>query len=293
MIAYSTFSGGGGVGNRPIIKSTNIPFWGDRQNYPYKILIKDLNTKQYKLLTEIKDIYQPTNLRWSNNSRYLSFSTYSTNTNTNIIYIYDINNNILKKIPLIGYKYDSFPEIVISDDGKKALIVPYESDNKNSYETYSMYLFELDNDVFNINKNVKLKTLSINCVKFMGLDKILFIDTLTNSLIIYEINSKKIVVVDTNVKNFELSSDSKNIAYVKYLPQEGADVYVCKINDFKILNKDLLYKGFLPVKMHWSQDNKKILMRGATYSDVNKDYIQIRNSATDFMNLKYLVIEFQ
>lgn len=147
-----------------------------------------------KLITEINTDYANTfnDLIWSNNSRFFSFSTYSNSTNKYVGYIYDLHNEAFKKINLIDN--NGPPSIYVSNDGTKALITTYYG---YSYNTFSMYLLDLNKNIFSINKNKKLATLSQPHVQFLDSDKILFINEQTNSLSIYNISSKEIAEIDS------------------------------------------------------------------------------------------------
>ncbi|WMM23396.1 hypothetical protein RBU61_10550 [Tissierella sp. MB52-C2] len=246
-----------------------------------KIFNKDLNKNN--IITKLDTLYDSiTALNWSNNSRYLSFAIDSYSRKTSTCYIYDTTNNIIKKIKLKEFSY--FTKLVVSDDGTKGLLTTKDYDPRHSGDVFSLYLIDLDKNTFSRNEENKLATLSNEHAKFIDSNKILFINTQRNSLNLYDLDSKKSIELDNNVKGFETSTDLKNIVYSQVLKQDDIDIYACNINENTISNKELLYKGFMPVNIYWSQDNKKILLAGKTNLSSRPDYTDIN---------EYLTIEFK
>lgn len=258
-----------------------------------KVYVRALKNDKNKLISEINtESYKLSQLRWSKNGRYLTFSVYLQDSHE--VYIYDISKNELKKIPLFGLKYSAFPEIIISDNSEKVIVMAYEDKNQYGQNKFSMYLFGMEEKSFDANKITPMKSLTMPYVEFVNSNKIIYIDKEIGSLNIYDINSNKSLVVDDNVKYFKISSDSRNIAYLRYLSKEGPNIYNCKINDDKIEGKQLLYKGFLPIEMKWSSDSKKILVKGGIYSDFSIEYEQIIRDIKDKpRNYRNLIFEFQ
>lgn len=255
-----------------------------------KVYVKSLKTDENRLISEINaSPQQVSKLRWSKNGRYLTFSVYLQDSYE--VYIYDISKSELKKIPLLGYKSYTLPEIIISDDGKNVIAIVYEGKNKYGEDPFSIYLFSIDGQSFDQNKNKPLKSIAMPYVEFINSNKIIYMNSQNRSLNIYDMNLNKTLLVDDNVKNFKVSSDSSNIAYVRYLPKEGSNIYNCRINNDEVGVKQLLYKGFLPIDIQWSPDSKKILVTGGIYSDSSIKYEQIIRDIND--KPKNLIFEFQ
>lgn len=262
-----------------------------KEEEPLKVMIEEVNTSKkesFLLAKIIMNTYNFHNFKWSNNSRYCSFSGVSEKSNAYNGYIYDIKENNLKEITLVGF--ESQPDIIISEDAAKALVTQYEGYNNSA----SMYLISLDKKSIDKKDCKKIVMAYDGYVKFIDANKFIFMDSSTDFLSMYNLTTDETIKIDNDVRYFNTSGDSKKIVYLKLSEQGVMDTYACRIEENEILNKEMIYRGFFAVNMFWSPDNKKILLYGESYNNLNIDYYEmVRRIYKEYINNEYIIVEFE
>ncbi|MNJ36007.1 hypothetical protein D3C77_307780 [compost metagenome] len=200
-------------------------------------------------------------LRWSNNSRYISYVKSDSDNKSAIIVVYDVSLSNKNEYVLLNIERDELIlEAKISDDGQYALIVKYR--NKQAFT--DLVLGSLTgSDIASVFEQ-RLSGGGDN-YDFMNDDQIVFIGQ-DSELILFDRRNESSTILLEQIDTFALSRDRKSIAYSK----KWDTVYVAAVQGNRVMNMKPIYKGVIvfSCRMFWSADNKKLLIGG------NEAYIE-------------------
>lgn len=227
-----------------------------------KVYIYDLKTREKKFISYI-DVYFDRWGRssWLNGGRYAIFlkdviEDYEGSSKTLKYGIYDTEESKLIEYEYKKYKsedsFDFMPDIKVTDEGK--VFIGYEHaiekwgyiHNDELYEIKYYDKFKIDLEFSDIIKDIDEESIIIK-------DDNLYIYNLADE-------TRETLLEDYSYLH-DISEDGKYIVYQK--KENNEDVYIAEINNYKIVNTNLLYKlseNSRILSMIISSDNKKIVL---------------------------------
>ncbi|TCM96474.1 hypothetical protein EV294_105341 [Paenibacillus sp. BK033] len=188
------------------------------------------------------------NLRWSNDSRYLSYLVLGDRRDQLNLVVYNVRQGSFKQLALQGMPdMKNSASAVLSEDGNRLLI-----DNGRLVS-----LAELNDDGRFVVRYDHASTqngcfwVDANRFIFLGADGTLFQ---------YDSRNGELTVLLEKIVSFSLSPDRKMIAYTQ---NDGDIIYAGKLQGNNLLSQTAVYQGFVPSLMKWSIGNGELLVAGS------------------------------
>lgn len=186
-------------------------------------------------------------LKWSGNSRYVSFLAAGSARGQTNVAVYDTQAGTVKSYPLTGMARPSVyaQSVVLSDDAGGALIQTEDT----------VMLAKREGSGFRVQYDhpsgpEQAVWVTNDQFAFLGGD---------NTLFEYDRRNGELSVLLEKVGSFRISSDREAIAYTQ---NEKDTIYAGKLQGNNILYRNVVYQGIVPLQMHWSPGNDALLIDG-------------------------------
>ncbi|RJE87776.1 hypothetical protein D3P07_15890 [Paenibacillus sp. 1011MAR3C5] len=218
-------------------------------------------------------------MSWSDNSQYISYLVLdSVDSSKKSLRLFDTKTGLSKPYALNEFEEnDTLISIHISNDGRSALIMLYESDQPVKK---TMVLGKLIDDHFEA--KYKRQT-GENQVAWIGNDQFAFLER-DGTLYEYDMRNGELSVILEKVYAYAFSQDKKFIAY----SLQGEDVvYVGKMQGRNVLYNKPVYHGIIPMNLKWNSENSRLLIQGSS-AFTNPNIIQ-----TNYLKEPSLIIELE
>ncbi|NBD26287.1 hypothetical protein [Paenibacillus glycinis] len=216
-------------------------------------------------------------LKWSGNSRYVSFLVAGSARGQTNIAAYDTQAGTVKTYPLAGTLRSSgyAQSVVLSDDAGGALIQTEDTVMLAKREG-SGYRVQYDHP----SGAEQAVWVTNDQFAFLGGDGTLFE---------YDRRNGELSVLLEKVGSFRISSDRKVIAYTQ---NEKDTIYAGKLQGNNVLYRNVVYQGIVPLQMHWSPGNDALLIEGWKQYARSEEQSMPSSAAPEAANQPF-IIEFR
>ncbi|GIP48731.1 hypothetical protein J53TS2_23220 [Paenibacillus sp. J53TS2] len=226
---------------------------------------------------------------WSDNSRYLSFASYTTQPESkgqSDIVVYDVQNGTqatyLVPIPE-GSRAELYSSVHVADDGNSAFLLYQRMD-----ETW-IVVGTWKDGVFTA--QYKHELIGDGQAAWMNDDQVAFLGR-DGTLYTYDLRNEAVTVLLDSAFSFSLSGDHQYVAYSK----GDGTLFAGKLQGNNVLNAKPIYQGILPSQMAWSPDNRRLLIFGGRSLLKGKpEPVEVQNPETSPQSAEWLpfIIEFK
>lgn len=247
---------------------------GGKENVISLLTLSDQKQIKIEQLTDSQ--LKSRRVMWSNNSRYLTYVTQSTQNAQVMLNVFDIEKKSINHYSFEDWKRtDIILFAKVSDDGLGIIIVK-DKDGQSQMLLGSLHGSEINGQYEQLLSDDGL-------VDWLTNDQIAFVDT-EGSFVTYDRRNGAFSNLLEQIGSFQISHDRKYIAY-----SQGDTVYAGKLQGNNILNEKSIYQGLVPAQLAWSPDNSKLLINGwKPYEMMNP-----RQAAPRVLNSQPFVIEFK
>ncbi|MCK9861206.1 hypothetical protein [Paenibacillus sp. ATY16] len=188
------------------------------------------------------------NLRWSNDSRYLSYLVLGDRRDQLNLVVYNVRQGSSKQLALQGMPdMKNSASAVLSEDGNRLLI-----DNGTLVSMAALN----DEGRFEV---IYDHPSTMNGCFWVDANRFIFLGT-DGTLFQYDSRNGELTVLLEKIVSFSLSADRKMIAYTQ---NDGEIIYVGKLQGNNLLSQTAVYQGFVPSLMKWSIGNGELLVAGS------------------------------
>ncbi|CAH0121657.1 hypothetical protein PAE9249_04189 [Paenibacillus sp. CECT 9249] len=188
-------------------------------------------------------------LRWSANSRYISFIAVENKSKQAWIMRCDVRQKELQAIRIQGnIEINPWASVVLSDDGYSALI---DDRTKVVMAKRNGTEFEVQYD------HASGGTDSV----WVDDDRFLFLAQ-DGTLFQYDNRNRELSILLEKTGFFSLSPDRKSIAYTQ---SEKESVFAGKLQGNNIIYQETVYQGIIPAQLIWNGDSGALLIDGSKW----------------------------
>ncbi|MCK8486949.1 hypothetical protein M0651_07130 [Paenibacillus sp. MBLB2552] len=226
---------------------------------------------------------------WSDNSRYLSFASYTTqpaSKGQSDIVVYDTQNgtqvNYLISIPE-GSRAALYSSVHVADDGNSAFLL-----NQRMDEIWIIVGTLIDGE---FTAQYEHELIGDGQAAWMNDDQVAFLGS-DGTLYTYDLRNEAVTVLLDSAFSFKLSGDHQYVAYSKV----DGTLFAGKLQGNNVLNAKPIYQGILPSEMAWSPDNRRLLIFGGRSLLKGKpEPVEVQNPETSIQSPEWLpfIIEFK
>ncbi|MBM7563652.1 hypothetical protein [Paenibacillus sacheonensis] len=185
-------------------------------------------------------------MKWSGNSRYVSFLTSGSAKGQTNVCVYDTKAGTTKVYPLTGLEDGHYFEGVTLSDDAGGILVETGDTIALGVRSGTGYRMQYDHPA------------ASEGTAWVNNDQFVFLGT-DGTLFEYDGRNGVLSVLLEKVGSFRLSPDRQVIAYTQ---NEKDTIFAGKLQGNNILFRNTVYQGILPLRMDWSPGNDALLIDG-------------------------------